>query len=72
MSDEEFDDLIELFNAKDSSLTIESINLNNAVFTMYKERVLIDVYEKHYAANRMQLAVEKKDIPKLIKFLQHG
>jgi len=72
MSNEEFDDLIELFEAKNDALTIESINLNNAIFTRYKDRILIDVFEKYHPAHRMQLAVEKKDIPKLIKFLQHG
>jgi len=72
MKDEDFDDLIDLFKAKDTALTIESINLNNAIFTRYKERILIDIFEKYHPAHRMQLAVEKKDIPKLIKFLQHG
>jgi len=72
MSDEDFKDLIDLFKAKDTALTIESINLNQAVFTRYKDRILVDVFEKYYPANRMQLAIEKKDIPKLIKFLING
>jgi hypothetical protein len=72
MNDEDFDDLIELFEAKNDALTIESINLNTAVFTRYKDRILIDVYEKYFPAHRMQLAIEKKDIHKLINFLQNG
>ena len=68
MSNEDFKDLIELYNAE--TLNIKSINLNEAIFTNYKDRVLVDVFETHHKAARMQLAIEKKDVSKLIEFLQ--
>ena len=68
MSNEDFKDLMELYDAE--TLNIKSINLNEAVFTNYKDRVLVDVFETHHKAARMQLAIEKKDVSKLIEFLQ--
>jgi len=68
MSNEDFKGLMELYNAE--TLNIKSINLNEAIFTSYKDRVLVDVFETHHKAARMQLAIEKKDVLKLIEFLQ--
>ena len=68
MINEDFKDLMELYNAE--TLNIKSINLNEAVFTNYKDRVLVDVFETHHKAARMQLAIEKKDVSKIIEFLQ--
>jgi hypothetical protein len=67
--DELYDDLMELYESKNDALTIKSINLNEALFSKYKDRILVDVFETNYSANRMQLAIENKDIPKLIEFL---
>tara|TARA_R110001632_G_scaffold196092_1_gene318114 strand:+ start:264 stop:491 length:228 start_codon:yes stop_codon:yes gene_type:complete len=68
--DRDFEDLMELYNSSTESLSIKSINLNEVVLTSYKDRVLVDVFETHHKANRMQLAIEKKDVLKLIEFLQ--
>ena len=68
MSNEDFKGLMELYDAE--TLNIKSINLNEAIFTNYKDRVLVDVFETHHNAARLQLAIEKKDVLKLIKFLQ--
>ncbi len=64
-----YDDLMELYESKNDALRIKSINLNEALFSKYKDRILVDVFETNYSANRMQLAIENKDIPKLIEFL---
>ena len=66
--EKDFEELMELYDAE--TLNIKSINLNEAIFTNYKDRVLVDVFETHHKAARMQLAIEKKDVSKLIEFLQ--
>ena len=66
------DVLEELYLSSKDSLEIRSINLNNMVLRRFKDRILVDVYEENFKANRMQLAIENKDIDKLIKFLKNG
>lgn len=69
---EAYDDLIDLFRSKTESIKIKSINLNEIELTAYRDRILIDVFESNHKANRMQVAVEKKDVLKLIEFLNNN
>ena len=69
---EAYDDLIDLFRSKTESIKIKSINLNEIELTAYRDRILIDVFESNHRANRMQVSVEKKDVLKLIEFLNNN